>query len=200
MTKGRWLALALLALFPAPAAAEWQFKPFLGLAFGGETTLIDPEAGAGHKHPVVGLSTLFVGEMFGVEGDFGLVPGFFKGGSDAAAKDAVVSGSVMTLTGNVVIAMPRRLTQYTLRPYVAGGGGLMRARSELFFDPLPVASTLPAFDVGGGATGFLTRRIGVSWDLRYFRSVFGSGALTGTSFGPEQLSFWRANMAVAIRY
>ena len=32
---------------------------------------------------------------------------------------------------------------------------------------------LPAIDVGGGVTGFVTNRVGVSWDVRYFRSVAG---------------------------
>jgi hypothetical protein len=62
-----------------------------------------------------------------------------------------------------------------------------------------VSSTLPATDVGGGVTGFLSKRIGVNWDVRYFQSV-GRGDQVGLSIGPEQLSFWRANMAIAIRY
>ena len=189
----RLLTLALLLLFPSNAAAEWQFKPFLGVIFGGETTLIDLEAAAGNTHVAVGLSTLFIGEALGVEADFGLAPGFFSAG-----QDAVVSSSVTTLTGNVVLAMPRRMTQYTLRPYFVAGGGLMRVHSQLFLGPLPVASTLPAVDIGGGATGFLTNRVGVNWDVRYFRGM--GDEIIGISFGPARLSFWRANMAVAIRY
>ena len=52
--------------------------------------------------------------------------------------------------------------------------------------------------IGGGATGFLTDRIGLNWDVRYFRSVGGKEG-TGLSFGKEQISFWRASMGVAIR-
>ncbi len=55
---------------------------------------------------------------------------------------------------------------------------------------------LPAIDLGGGVTGFLSDRIGVSWDVRHFRSV--GGKTRGLSFGREQLSFWRANMALVI--
>jgi hypothetical protein len=54
-------------------------------------------------------------------------------------------------------------------------------------------------DIGGGATGFLSDRLGVSWELRHFRTI-GRGGLSGTSVGPEQLAFWRATMAIAIRY
>jgi hypothetical protein len=65
---------------------------------------------------------------------------------------------------------------------------------------LNVASNLPAIDVGGGATGFLTDHVGLSWDMRYFRSISGNGEGQGLSVGAEQLSFWRANMALAIRF
>jgi hypothetical protein len=47
-----------------------------------------------------------------------------------------------------------------------------------------------------GVTGFLSDRFGVSWDVRRFRSV---GGQDPGSDGPR-LSFWRANMALAIRY
>jgi hypothetical protein len=57
---------------------------------------------------------------------------------------------------------------------------------------------MAAIDVGGGVTGFVSERIGVTWDLRHFGSV--GGKLEGVSIGTEQLSFWRANMALVIRF
>jgi hypothetical protein len=66
------------------------------------------------------------------------------------------------------------------------------------FDIFSVSRTLPAMDVGGGANGFLSNRIGLSWDARYFWSI-GSKEARGVSFGSEQLSFWRTSMAVVIR-
>jgi hypothetical protein len=74
----------------------------------------------------------------------------------------------------------------------------MQARISDPSKVLGVLSTLPALDLGGGVTGFLTDRIGVSWDVRHFSS-FG-GKTRGLSFGREQLSFWRANMALVFRY
>ena len=52
--------------------------------------------------------------------------------------------------------------------------------------------------LAGGVTGFLTDRVGLNWDVRYFRSVGGKED-TGLSIGKEQISFWRATMGVAIR-
>jgi hypothetical protein len=63
---------------------------------------------------------------------------------------------------------------------------------------LPTSSTLKAMDLGAGVTGFLTKHIGVTWDVRYFRSIDRT-IEAGQSVGPEHLSFWRANMAFAIR-
>jgi hypothetical protein len=202
----RLLALVILVLAPAHASADWQIKPFFGGSFAGSTTFLDLENAAGSLNKVFGVSGLRLGEVFGVEGDFGWAPGFFSGGEGvqtvgcvATTTLCVVHSSVKTLTANVVIAVPRRLTTYTLRPYFVGGAGIMHASSELAFGALLVSSTLPALDVGGGVTGFLSKRIGLGWDVRYFRSV-GTGEERGQSFGPEQLSFWRAHMAVAIRY
>jgi hypothetical protein len=202
--RRRLLALALFALAPSPASAEWLIKPFFGVSFGGGTTLLDFENAAGSANRVYGVNGQLLGELFGVEGDFGFGPGFFQSSADSGLPCqtntlCVVHSSVRTLTGNVVIAVPRRLTTYTLRPYFVGGAGIMHASSELALGAPGISSTLPAMDVGGGVTGFLSKRIGLGWDVRYFRSL-GTGKERGQSFGPEQLSFWRANMAVAIRY
>jgi len=59
---------------------------------------------------------------------------------------------------------------------------------------------LPTMDVGAGVTGFLTNRFGVNWDVRYFRSLGGKDQGIGVSIGSEELSFWRAHMALAIRF
>jgi hypothetical protein len=188
--------LAVLLWPAAPATAEWQLKPFLGVTFGGGTTLVDLEEAVGSPNVAVGISAMLIGDTLGVEADLGYAPGFFQTGD----QHLVVSSVATTVTGNVVVAMPRHLTQYTLRPYFVGGGGLIHASSEDFFGALPHTSTLPAIDVGGGVTGFLTNRFGVSWDVRYFRSFAGKDAGLGISIGPEELSFWRANMALAILF
>ena len=188
------LTLTLLLFRPAPARAEWQLRPFLGVTFGGRTTFYDLEQAAGDPNLVIGFNSVLLGELIGIDADVGYAPGFFQSGG----QHLVARSSATTLTGNVVIALPRRLTEFTLRPYFVGGAGLMRARIDDPLKVLSVSSTLPAVDVGGGVTGFLTDRIGVSWDVRHFRS-FG-GNTRGRSIGREQLSFWRANMALVFRY
>jgi hypothetical protein len=188
------LTLIVLLLRPAPARAEWQLRPFLGVTFGGRTTFFDLEQAANNLNLVVGFNGVLLGELIGFEADVGYAPGFFQSGG----QHLVTRSSATTLTGNVVVALPRRLAEFTLRPYFVGGAGMMEARINDPSNVLGVSSTLPAYDLGGGVTGFLTNRIGVSWDVRHFSS-FG-GKTRGLSFGREQLSFWRANMALVFRY
>lgn len=193
----RVLALATLMLWPAGAAAqELQLKPFLGLTFAGETTIIDLDETADDVHFALGGSGTWIGEVFGFEADFGFVPGFLTGEEQAG-----LSSSVLTLTGNVVIALPRRMTQYTLRPYVAGGVGLMRVSRDDAFDAFPLTLNVMTIDVGGGATGFLSETVGLNWDIRYFRNITGSPDPDnpGLSFGAPRLSFWRLTMGLVLR-
>jgi hypothetical protein len=190
------VALAILLLVPAPASAEWQLRPFLGFTFGGVTTFIDLENAVPGKNPSIGVSGVWLGEWLGVEADLGFAPGFFQ-----ADSEKVLQSGVTTFAGNLVVTLPRRVVQYSLRPYAVVGVGRMWVEIETTTEGvLRVVRSLPAIDVGGGVTGFLTDRVGVNWDLRYFRSL-GEGEILGNSVGaPEQLSFWRANMALAIRY
>jgi hypothetical protein len=187
------LALGLLLAVPSAARAEGQVKGFLGVTFGGATTFVDLEDAVGKANPSMGGSGAWIGQVFGVEGEIAYGPGFFQTGQ----QDLVVSSSVTTATGSLVVLMPRKWSGYGLRPYGLAGGGMMHVRIEDVFDVLPVRSTVPTVDFGGGVTGFVSNRFGVNWDVRYFRSIGGPPA--GLSFGTEKLSFWRASMALVVR-
>jgi hypothetical protein len=176
-------------------AADRQLRPFVGATFGGGTTFVDPENAAGDPNLTIGVGAMFLGEVFGTEVEVADAPGFFEAG-----KNLVRGSRVTTLTGNVVLAAPHRLTEYALRPYVVGGAGLMSVRTTTAFGVFDLSKVMPDFDVGVGVVGFLTNTVGVCWDLRRFQSVGGGTSSAGISFGDERLSFWRATMAVAIRY
>jgi hypothetical protein len=188
------LVAMVLLTNPARADAEWQLRPFAGITFGVGNTFYDTDLAASKPKLCIGVAGALLGEVVGLEADFGRMDGFYESGRGGLVK----SSSVTTLTGNATIGLPRRLTEYTLRPYFAGGGGLMRVRSDNFVNGFDVSENLPTIDVGGGVTGVLPPDVGLNWDVRYFRSV--RRAETSSSIGPGQLSFWRANMALAIRY
>jgi hypothetical protein len=190
------LTASLLFVSCRADAADRQIRPFLGATFGGATTLIDPELAAGKQHLTIGANAALLGEVFGAEVDVADAPGFFKSGD----KHLVLSSRVTTFTVNVVIAAPHRLTEYSLRPYFIGGAGLMRVRTITAFNPFDISSVMPSIDLGAGVVGFLTNHVGMCWDVRRFQSVGNNAGHNGLAIGEEHLSFWRATMAVAIRY
>ncbi len=194
-TAGRTAGfLAGLLLIAATAGAEdRQLRPFIGATFGGGTTFV--ELDRGRAKLAVGVGAVFLGEIFGAEVDVADVPGFFESDNNPL----VVGSRVTTLTGNVVVAMPRRMSEYGLRPYIVGGAGLMRVRTTTSLNVFDISRMFPTLDVGVGVVGFVTNRMGVSWEIRRFQSLDREGD-KGVSFGDEQLGFWRATMAVAIRY
>lgn len=189
------LLTALGARAEAQSRAEWQLRPFIGVTFGGSTTLNDPELAVGSANMALGVGASLLGNVFGLEGELSHMPGFFQTG-DA---ELVSSSRVTTLTGNVIVGLPRTATEYGLRPYFVGGGGVMWALAvDALNSAVPTDMTRPAFDLGGGVSGALSSRAGVSWDVRYFRSFAGVEDPLGV--GAERLSFWRANMAAVIRF
>jgi len=197
----RCLIIGLLILTPRLAQAEWQIRPFIGYTFGSETSFIDPEHAIDNQNVVWGGSGGWLGEVFGLEADFGRAPGFFQTEeSNLPPELRVLESAVTTLTGNVVIALPRRMAGYGLRPYFVGGAGLMHVDLLGRIDIVRHNRTLPTMSLGGGVTGFINDRVGVNWDIRRLSTFRGEGETLGNSLGDEQLSLWRATMAVALRY
>jgi hypothetical protein len=194
-TRAGGLALALLLLSSTETWAEWQLRPFVGLTLGSDTTFVDLAGAAGSPNVVFGVNGALLRDVFGIEADFGYAPGFFQSGGEQLVR----RNSATTLTGNVIVAVPRHRTEYTLGPYLVAGLGIMRVHIEDVLGVLTVVRTLPALDIGGGVSGNLSERIGLIWEARYFSSI-GRRTASGFSFGAEQLSFWRANMGLVIRY
>jgi len=190
------LVAGLLLMSARTYAEDRQIRPFIGATFGAGTTLLDFGDATGKANLAIGASAVFLGEMFGTEIEIADAPGFFK--SDP---NSLLRGSrVTTISGNVIVAAPRRMTEYSLRPYLVGGGGLMRVRTTTALNVFDTSSVTPMLDVGVGVVGFLTNRTGVYWELRRFQSVGGDTGTVALSWGDEHLSFWRATMGVAIRY
>jgi hypothetical protein len=189
------LSVVTLAAAPA-AAADKQIRALIGSTFGGSTTFPDFDHVAGKPNVTVGVSLVSLGEVFGVDIDLADAPGYFEGGSHL-----VLSSRVTTLTGNIIVAAPRRLTEYVLRPYAVGGAGLMRVHEEDYFGAFQVNRVQPAFDAGAGVLAFLNKTVGVTLEVRRFQSFSQTSNDPGlTLSGSERLSFWRAGLAVSIRY
>ncbi len=195
----RRLAVALLLLLgtpPGTAHADWQITPFLGNSFAAQTGFLIFEEGLGRRLTLGTSVALLSDSLFGLEAEIGHTPRFFEGDDPLGL---VLSSRVTTVSGSVIVAAPLAVTRESLRPYLALGIGLMQARSKHAAGVLPVDENLLAVNVGVGATGFLTDRTGLRFDLRHFKSL-GAADVATTPPGASRLSFWRATAGVTLRY
>src|SRR6266496_4133002 len=157
-----------LAAFAQPASAEWHFTPMVGLTFHPETNTIVLAAEPIKTHKDVGGSVALLGKgIFGVEGVGVFTPSFTNSQLDPLFE----SSRTVALMGNAVLTTPRRWTEYSLRPFLSGGFGLMRLSLVSTLNVLPVRSNRPGFDIGGGAVGFLSKHTGLRFDLRYYSTL-----------------------------
>ena len=192
-------AYAILTVaFATEARAEWQFAPFFGLTFNGDTSLANVEQGAEKVHWNFGGTVTLVGEWpIGVEGLFNYTPQFFEGGDDRP--NLIESSRALALMGNVVLTVPRSWNEYGLRPFVSGGIGLLSVSVTDVPGALTFREHLLGYNVGGGAVGFITNRTGLRFDLRYYSNLKPSDE-SGVSIGRVRLSYWTGSVAVVIRY
>lgn len=193
-------SLLVLAL-PGTVAAEWHFTPMIGLTFRGDTNFWDHELATFNRHRNFGGAVSRLGEgIFGVEGIVMSTPGFFKG--DEPFRGTVETSRSIALMGNVVVTTPRLWTEYSLRPFVSGGFGLLHVRSENPSQQLlePVRADLLGFNVGGGAIGFLSNRTGVRFEMRYHRAVGRPETPEMTTHAtPARLGYMTASIGLVIR-
>lgn len=197
LARGAFLTVLLLCS-ARDARADWLLTPFVGFTFAGHTPLVTLElGGVNAKHWVFGGSAGWLSDhIIGVEVDFLAVPGIF---TKENPDNLITSNSAIAFTGNVVAAAPLSVTGAALRPYLAGGVGILRAELEDRICLLGCISiTEPAVQVGGGAIGLVTERAGLRFDLRYLRTLAREDSLTGDR--RAKLSFWRATIGVVLRY
>lgn len=197
----------LIALRPASARAEWQFAPFVGFTFGGDTNLsltavVDRHWNFGGAVRLVGAGPI------GLESVFVYVPGIFESPppdplSNTPPSQAITKSHSFALMGNVVLTTPRAWNQYGLRPYVSGGLGMLRvSHNDILF---PAHGNLPAYNVGGGAVGFLNEKVGLRFDLRYFRTLPpgqepGEMTVIDDESNHVRLHYWTGTVGVVFKY
>jgi hypothetical protein len=196
----------LTAALSARAHADWHFTPFIGITFVGDTTIVDLEDGSGNVHWNFGGAVSLVGRgPLGVEGLFVYTPHFFESDPPEPANGVPplkpLSGSqTFALMGNVVLTTPLRWNEYGLRPFVSGGFGLMHAEQQT---TTPQAFTFSrnylAYNIGGGAVGFLTDRTGLRFELRYF-TIARHPDDPLIAIGPVRLNYWTGSIGVVFKY
>ena len=166
----------------------------LGTTFFIKTSVVDLDAATDQIHRNLGGSITLLGSgIFGAEGLIVWTPGFFTGD-----KGLVKNSRVISVMGNVLVTTPRRWTEYSLRPFVSGGFGLVHVLNTDVAKVFPFNSNLPAFNIGGGAIGFLSKRTGIRFDLRYYNNLARSDEATGT-IGRVHIRYMTASVGVVLR-
>ena len=185
----------LLLTVPRAAAAEWHFTPMIGETFLGRTTIIDLEAATDKHHKNLAGSVVLLGKgVLGVEGLVVWTPGFFQTGN----QDLIIKSRTLAVMGNVMVTAPRRWTEYTLRPFVSGGFGLLNASKTEVAAVFPTTLNMSGYNIGGGAIGFLSNRTGLRFEVRYFNNI-GSSDTNAASIGPVNLRYMTASVGVVLR-
>ena len=187
-------------IFPSTAAAEWHFVPTIGWTFQADTSFLDPEQATSKVHWTFGGTVTLLGSgIFGVEGMIAWTPGFFTNDEVAEPLRIVTKSHTLAIMGNAVLTTPRNWTEYGLRPFVSGGfGALGFSRTEVN-NVFPDERTFAAFNIGGGAIGFLSKRTGVRFDLRYYNNLGEPDAPPASCLGPCHLRYMTFTAGVVIR-
>lgn len=174
-----------------------MISPFIGIKFGGGATPVfaDLEEGASNTKMTLGVSVAVLSdEWLGVEGELGHTPRFFE---QSGTSGLIARSNVTTLMGSVLVAVPRRITRDSLRPYAAAGVGWIRTSVDDLNDLLPVRENLLGLSVGGGAIGPITNRTSIRIDVRHIRNIRANEPVSGF-LQLTGLSFWRATVGVAL--
>ena len=134
----------------AHAQADLFVIPFIGAKFAGHTNIVTPRprtSQARRRRRTFGVSAAILGDgVLGVEADLDHTPHFFERGIGGL----IAQSNVTTLMGNVVFAVPRRITRDSLRPYLVSGVGLMHAHIQTQANVFNTTATLSGWTSAAG--------------------------------------------------
>ena len=199
------LVVVVLGAGAVPASADWLFTPYLGLNFGHSADFGDVGDFEDNfeKKAVFGGSLAWMGAgIVGVEFDLGVSPNFFAfttGDEDFDFGDS----NLTTFMVNAIVGAPvGGQTGPGVRPYVAGGVGLIRSSISAgdfsFFDDLSTSDF--GINLGGGITGFFSDNVGIRGDIRYFRSLQDNESDDDFDLGLSGFQWWRGTVGVTFRF
>jgi opacity protein-like surface antigen len=180
----------LLAL-PAASSAQAYLVPNFGWDFGGSAGNC-PSLLSDCQEKRISYGVTFgglLGGIFGFEGDIGYAPDFF--GESASFG----TNSVTTAMGNLVLAIPAG----PVRPFAAGGIGLIRTRLDQLINPS--AGNLDenqfGYNFGGGVMFLLPAHLGFRGDIRYYRTASDIPIL-GLVLKQQPITFTRVTIGLVI--
>jgi hypothetical protein len=180
------IVMGVLLAAPVPAHADWVVSPFIGGQMGGDAL---------HTNTAVGIAGGWKTDgWLGVEADFGWAPQFFEQNGFTTERQ------VTTLMGNLVVAIPNGKRDM-FQPYVSGGLGLIRPTLSEPGGVFALTGNKLGTDVGGGATVFFNRSVGIRADLRYFHGLRKQDSdANDFNLDLSTFHFWRTSAGLAVRF
>jgi hypothetical protein len=190
--------MALAVSSPASAHADWVFTPQFGTTFGAD---VKDRAHAAFG----GALAEFDEDAFGWEADVSFVPDAFAGRYGAVDFTGSDS-SILSVMANALIGLPvGGQHRDRLRPYLTVGAGLLQMHvaspdGGSFFE---TTTHEAGWNAGAGGIVFITGRIGIRGDVRYFRS-FQDQPPTWTrgidvDVAPGHFDFFRGTVGLTLR-
>ena len=184
-------AIAVFALIPASARADWLLTPFFGGNAGGSTVQTQTN---------FGVSAAWMGAgIVGAEFDAGWAPNFFETNPTTVFID---NSNLSTYMVNAIVGVPAGgQTGRGFRPYgVVGLGALQASVTSNTLGFVDRSYTALGWNVGGGAMGFFGNHIGVRGDVRHFQLAQSSLTNVPLLGDAGHFSFWRVTGGVVLRW
>lgn len=197
------MVLVGTAASPAKASADWLLTPYIGGNWSSQVRFTDSLGDFTEEFEsriTYGVSLGWMGAgIAGFEIDGSYTPDFFE---RTTGSDTVLGESnVGMLMGNLVFGAPiGGQSGVGLRPYVAGGVGIIRSRITDPGDLFDVTSNDWAFNVGGGLTAFVADNFGIRGDVRYFRGIQDNEPDNDLDVSLSDLRFWRWSLGATFRF
>jgi opacity protein-like surface antigen len=187
---------------PATASADWLFTPFIGGNWGSSISFDGGDfEDEFEKRLNFGASLGWMGAgIAGFEIDFGYSPNFFEN-TVGDENFGFGESNVTTLMGNLILGVPIGGQRGPgIRPYAAGGLGLIKSNIGGADDLFEVDSTDWGFNVGGGVNAFITDNFGIRGDVRYFRSLEDNEPDDEFDVALSDFRFWRWTVGATFRF
>lgn len=189
-----------MAVSPAvPVQSHWLLSGFVGSNFGRDVDEASVDFGGT-------LGYLWRGSL-GAEFAANFTPNFQL----EPARSALLLGETPSINSymiNAIGAVPLGIDGQW-RPYVSGGVGALTLRSDVLSDPdgfeIQPDASRTAGNIGVGILGF-AGNWGIRGDVRYFRGFQNGVDIIDTptdEVGSQvlsELTFWRANIGLAVRF
>ncbi len=194
------------AATPSKASADWLLTPYIGGNWSNQVRFTDSLGDFTEEFESrlnYGLSLAWMGAgIAGFEIDASYAPNFFE--RTQGADERLGDSNVAMLMANIVLGAPIGGQRGAgLRPYVAGGVGIIRSEITDPGQLFDVSSNDWGFNAGGGLTAFVTDNFGLRGDVRYFRGLRDSQPSDPNDpfdFTMSDLRFWRWTLGATLRF